>query len=107
MTEVFEKLRDFTIQHTLIEDYDFKRSTSIEEDLGITGDDARDYLNSFSAEFDVDISEFPINDFFEEEGSTVLSWFKNLFSKVQKKKNDLTLGDLEISILEGKLRPKK
>ena len=78
----------------------------LEEDLGITGDDADIFLNKFSQEFNVDINEFRVADFFDSEfeggfKNLLRFLFKNAFRKSQDRR--ITLGDLAEAIETGKL----
>ncbi len=81
----------------LLGNYEFELQTtiSIENDLGITGEDGVDFIKEYSKVFKVDISEFVFSDFFQPEPS--------LFVKYREVKL-LTLGDLEIGIVEGFLK---
>jgi hypothetical protein len=47
----------------------------MERDLGITGDDGVDLMNSFSDEFEVDLSEFDISKYFSPEGCNPFAIF--------------------------------
>ncbi len=77
--------------------YDFKfvKSTLIEDDLGITGNDGHDLIMEYSKLFNINVSEFIFSDYFYAEPS--------LFTKHGKIK-PLTLGDLEIGIIKGFLK---
>ena len=72
------------------------RDTSLEEDLGLSGIDADQFILKFSNEFNVDISGFNIDDYFEPEFSF---W---LFGK--KKRRRFTIKELENAILTGVLK---
>lgn len=76
-------------------DFEFQKDISIENDLGITGEDGFDFIKEYSKVFKVDISEFVFSDFFQPEPS--------LFVKYREVK-PLTLGDLAIGIIEGVLK---
>ncbi|WP_394331641.1 DUF1493 family protein [Tenacibaculum agarivorans] len=75
--------------------FDFEKTTSIENDLGITGEDGHDFIKNYSEKFKVDISEFIFSDFFHPEPSLFVT-----YGKVKP----LTLGDLEIGIKKGFLK---
>lgn len=72
------------------------RDTSIEEDLGVTGIDADKFILEFSRKFNVDLSGFNIDNYFEPEFSFLL------FEK--KKKKRFTIKELENAILTGVLK---
>ncbi len=44
------------------------RETRLEQDCGLTGDDAREFLEAFKSAFDVDFSDFRFCDYFGPEG---------------------------------------
>lgn len=67
----------------------------LEKDLGITGDDSEDFLIAFAKEFNVDVSKFPVGDYFKDEGDP-------LFPSARRVKA-LTVGQLEKAILAGRL----
>ncbi|CAM1344059.1 DUF1493 family protein [Tenacibaculum amylolyticum] len=75
----------------------FTRSTLLENDLGITGDDGCDFIKEYAIVFSVDISEFLPSKYFYPEPSLWRS-FRNI--KIQP----LTLGDLENGIIQGYLK---
>jgi len=82
------------------------KNTELEEDLGITGDDADEFLYDYSKKFNVDMSDFVINDYFLAEGEDpfqiVSSWL--LGKKIKKNgRKRLTLGHLEDAVKKGKL----
>ena len=77
---------------------DIQRSTRIEQDLQLTGCDAVEFIVTFGKEFDVDVSGFMANDYFEPEGICLIDI---LFKKERKK--SLTIGDLEEAIILKKL----
>lgn|SRR3990167_1269218 len=49
--------------------------TRIGEDLRLIGDDADEFLDKFSKEFDVDLSELPFNEYFPGEGSASMHFY--------------------------------
>lgn len=77
---------------------EFKRqinsTTQIEEDLGVTGDDAICLIRDIANRYDVDISELDFKKYFHPEPS-----FLNIYSKI----TPLTIGDIQNAIILGKL----
>lgn len=71
------------------------RKTLIEDELGITGDDAEDLLTAFSKRYKIDISKFDFTKYFYDE--PVAFNFQN------RKIEALTVGHLEKGILAGRL----
>ncbi|MVT09448.1 DUF1493 family protein [Chitinophaga tropicalis] len=72
------------------------RDTSLEDDLGVTGIDADKFILKFSRKFNVDLSNFNIDSYFEPEFSF---W---LFGR--KKRKRFTIKELENAILTGVLK---
>lgn len=80
------------------------RSTALEHDLGITGDDAAELLAEYSDRFNVDVSKFNIGVYFMPEGDTILPSIISLFTgKKASKQKELTIGDLERGVIMGSL----
>lgn len=97
-TELYKFLEKYTCQ----KHDDSELNLSLSNDLGIYGDDAFDLIFDFSKRFNVDVSEFPLSDYFEGEGDVMFKFFANLFNK-QKPKKTLTINDLRLAIISGKL----
>jgi hypothetical protein len=78
--------------------------TKLEYDLGITGDDAVEFLIEYSNKFNVDVSDFNIAMYFMPEGDTVLPAIIRFFTRKKAlKQKELTIGDLEKGIVAGNL----
>lgn len=79
-------------------------SSKLEEDLGITGDEACDFLIKYGKAFKVDISNFSVDGYFKPEGYSFLDTILEDM-KLKKKyiKKDFTVGDLIKGIQAGKL----
>ena len=76
--------------------FTFTKSTSVENDLGITGDDGYDLIKEYSKIFNVNISDFKFENYFYPEPSPFID-----HKKIKIK--PLTIGDLENAILKGHL----
>ena len=80
------------------------RDTTLEKDLGMSGDDAVEFILEFSKRFRVDISKFEIKKYFYAEGDSVLPAIIRVFTgKKNPKQKELTIGHLEKSIIAGRL----
>ena len=93
--KTLEKIKSMIVYKCGINKDKILIDSKIEDDLGLTGDDAVEFILTFSKEFNVDISNFVISDYFSREGFDFISPIVNFFSKketVQKK--NLTVGDL-------------
>jgi len=76
----------------------------LEKDLGITGDDAVEFILEFSENFKVDVSNFLFTEYFESEGDSILpDIIRGIFNKKKRKSKELTLGDLYNGAIAGKL----
>lgn len=91
-----EELKDFINNEMWPSDIDITRHTRIEADLGITGDDAEEFIIAYSKKYNVDVSEFMAADYFDAEGiSLILSRNPN--------NKHLTIEHLIRGIITGKL----
>lgn len=80
------------------------RETCLEKDLGMTGDDAVEFLLEYSKKFDVNISGLDIRKYFTPEGDTILPAIIRFFTKKKNpKESELTIGDLEQGVLLKRL----
>ncbi len=74
----------------------------IEEDLGIYGDDAAELLFEYASKFNVDLSQFNFDLYFNKESVIVyfckLFCLYKLFPKLSKKRKALTIADLQKGI---------
>jgi acyl carrier protein len=77
--------------------------TRIEEDLRITGDDAVGFLLAYSKKFNVDVSAFNADDYFEGEIDMVTETFLRLFLGKKKRLKNLKIAHLEAGIIHGTL----
>jgi hypothetical protein len=103
--DLFDRLRRFILKEAFLSDLEITDDTIIETEIGITGDDADEFINAFSNEFNVDVSNFEIGKYFKGEGDTT---FINIFNFFSKKKPaatslKLTVGDLKRAIIARKL----
>ena len=99
MENIFDLLTTFVQQEILEFSFPIERSTRLEEDLGVTGDDAVELIIAYGKHFNVDVSKFLLADYFGGEGFSLM----DLFSKKSTRNKELTMGDLEKGILAGKL----
>lgn len=83
-------------------------SSTLEDDLGVTGDDADDFMGAFSKHFNVEPGNFDFHRYFEMEGFSVwpFSIFTNWLHKrwgIKKydQREPLTVGMLQRAIELG------
>jgi hypothetical protein len=102
--EILEKLKEFIIEQQWEYEFPLLRTTMIEKELKITGDDAVDFLVAYGKKFNVDISRFMAADYFDDEGDKILpAIIRFLIDKKKTAKKNLTIGHLEKGILAGRL----
>ncbi len=94
---IFSELRQFIINERWEYDFELKMDTSLQEDLGIYGDDASEILQKFCQRFNVEYSDFLFDDYFRPDSD-----WTDVFRKKRTYKG-LTLGDLVNAIKLGKL----
>jgi hypothetical protein len=71
------------------------RETCLEKDLGMTGDDAVEFLLDYGKKYSVDLTKFDIRKYFMPEG--------DVFGMSSHKEKELTVGDLEKGIIAKQL----
>ncbi|GCB33271.1 DUF1493 family protein [Bacteroides faecalis] len=83
---------------------EFTHETDLVKDLKLKGDDAYEFICLFGKKFNINISEFDFEEYFDSEGDWILPMILDLLLKRKKKiKKKITLGDLERGVKEGKL----
>lgn len=84
--------------------FPLKKDTQLIKDLKMDGDDAYEFIEKFAKEFKVDSSDFKFGDYFSAEGFDLIGIIGSIFKKAESKLKPLTLGDLEQSVITGKLK---
>ena len=95
---IFDSLKEFIYQQRWKYKFPLERSTSLENDLLISGLDAEKLMVEYGKTFNVDLSRFMFSDYFNLEGYSF-----RIFSRRAKKIKELTLGDLEKGIIAKRL----
>lgn len=102
--EIFEEIKLLIEEKMGKYEKKIDRDTSLEKDLGISGDDAWELIMDFSRKFNVDISNFEFSKYFYPEGDSILpSIIRAIRGKPSPKHRELLIGDLERSVIKGKL----
>ena len=101
--DVFNKLKEFVVNKSGVDDEPINESTRIQEDLGVSGDDAVEFILAYSKEFNVDVTNFMAADYFEDEGGLRIWYFLKGAFGFSKKGKILTVGHLEKGIHAGRL----
>ena len=101
---MFDKLKNFVVKESYVDDEVITDETIIEDDLGVSGDDAVEFMMAYSKEFNVDLSRFMAADYFSPEGSGVFSLIKSVFRiGDDPNKKTLTVGHLLKGVQAGRL----
>ena len=101
---IFDRLKRFTIKQAAVTEKEITENAGLEKDLGVSGDDAVEFIIAFGKEFNVDISKFMAADYFSPEGDTILPAIIRIFTgKKHPKKKELTIKHLEKAIITGRL----
>jgi len=93
--KLFNELVMFVRNQIGVYDTLITRKTLIEDELGVTGDDAEDLLITFSRRYNIDISNFNFTKYFYDE--------PGVFNLQNRKIEPLTVGHLEKAIIAGRL----
>jgi len=88
----FSELASFIRDQTRSYDSVITRETLIEDDLGVTGEEASELIHNFSKKYGVDVTKFEFRKYFNEEPSVFLP---------SRKVVPFTVGFLEKAILRG------
>ncbi len=75
----------------------------LEEDLGIYGDDAVEFMTSYAEKFGVDITGFCFDEYFNSETDKISLFIAKLLGRSTKKKKSLTIADLKKGIRNKRL----
>lgn len=99
----FDNLKSFISDHWAVNKEDLKRTTMIEDDLKITGDDAVEFIIAYGKRFNVDISNFKTDKYFDYEGDKLFLIISRLLFSRKRRDKSLTIEDLEKGIQSGRL----
>jgi acyl carrier protein len=101
---IFESVKEFTTKQSGIKEDKIKEDASLENDLGIYGDDAVEFIIAFGKEFNVDVSRFMAADYFSGEGIDFINpLIRGLAGQRVPKKKILTIRHLEKAVESGRL----
>ena len=99
-----QELKKFIINQAGVDEEEVTMQAQIEDDLGVTGDDAVDFIIKYGKTFNVDVSRFMAGDYFGPERSVILSEITNWITGNQKRKRKtLTVEHLEKGVIAGRL----
>lgn len=97
--DLVKRLFLFVKSEARVDDEEISMDTRLEDDLGVYGDDAVDFIVKYSETFNVDVAGFNIKDFFSPEHDFL---YKLLFMRSSSRR-PLTVRDLYNGILKKSL----
>ena len=100
--KLFNEIKLFTVDFQGLLESDIEEKSSIQDDLGIWGDDAIEFIVAFGKKFKVDVSKFMAADYFSGEGEFILS-SKKISKFKDPIRNDLTISHLVKAAEVGRL----
>ena len=98
--------RLYAFLHEEFPDREFGNDSSdlrLEEDLGLYGDEAIDFLSRFAERFHVDMTGFRIDQRFRPEVDVISEFFRTLFSAKGKRGPSPSIHDLKRAVRTGRL----
>jgi acyl carrier protein len=102
--EVFNRVKKFVTKQAAVYENEVTDDASLENDLGVYGDDAIEFIVAFGKEFNVDVSRFMAADYFRGEGGDFLESFGQIFTnKSIAHRKDLKVKHLIKAALAGSL----
>lgn len=97
------ELFQFVKEQSGTSDIVINMDTRLEDDLGVYGDDAVDFMLAYGKHYNVDVSKFMAADYFSGEGSGILSYIINRLFGIPEKRKTFTVGHLYKGIQAGRL----
>ncbi len=102
--EIFNRLQKFVVEESCVDDEVITRETKIQDDLGVSGDDAVEFIMAYSKVFNVDVSQFMAADYFDGEGIDIVgSIIRVVTGDRRVPRKVLTVGHLEKAAIAGRL----
>ncbi len=102
--EIFEKIKSFIEEERWKYTFTLERTTLLDEDLSINGDDAKDFIRAFGRKFNTDVANFIAVTQFETDCDVIIPGMVRFLAG--KKKiifKEIKIGDLERAVIAGKL----
>jgi acyl carrier protein len=93
--EIINRVKSFVIKQAVVNEDEVTENASLENDLGVYGDDAVGFIIAFGKEFKVDVSRFMAADYFRGEGI-------DMYGSIRQRK-DLKVSHLIKAALAGRL----
>lgn len=81
------RLFEFVKEQSAVYEADINMDTDLQDDLGVRGDDAVEFLIAYGKRFNVDVSKFMAADYFNSESFGLLAYLTaKLFGSSEKRK---------------------
>ena len=104
MSKIFNDIIELIPEALFPVNKKISKGLTLENDFGIYGDDAVEFIQKFGKKFNVDVKSVNYDKYFSNENDWFTLWMRKIFKlKPSTGKTDLTLGDLEEAIKKGKL----
>ncbi|MCR1767872.1 DUF1493 family protein [Burkholderia glumae] len=106
--DIWQRLEEFTREELgrplLGGSLNIKPESRLEQDLGLTGLDAVEFIDEWAERFNVDAKDFPYRRYFGPEGQELLSSIIGLFSRARRRPErvPLTMGMLAEATRRGR-----
>jgi len=97
----FSELASYIRGRTRAYDSVVTRETLIEDDLGVTGEEASELIHNFARKYGVDITKFDFRKYFNEEPSVFLSPQKVAPFKVAFLEKAILMGRLDEEVINS------
>ena len=100
MKDIYHRIATMIESETGYSKNKISRTTNLYHDINIDGDDAEELLLKYSELFDVDMSKFEFNNYFNDEGFDSISILKSTFKFTNGRELEpITVGMLERNAL--------
>ena len=102
--EISNRVKKFVIKQAAVNEDEVTNDASLENDLGVYGDDAVEFIIAFGKEFNVNVSKFMADDYFKGAGIGIWDCIREMFNKENKKqRKDLKINHLVKAVVAWRL----
>ncbi len=98
-----DELIDFVLKESYIPNYKLTPNACLIHDLGMVGDDGIEFMIAYGKKFNVDLSGFMADKYFEAEGLQFINSFLEKIGLRKSKLKHLLIKDLQKGISVGYL----
>lgn len=90
----FEEIQSFISEFCVIEKEELTPEAKLYHDLGVTGDDAVEFMEAFIDKYDIDDTDFYFDKYFRGEGLSLVDLYYFLFERKKLKRLPITIQHL-------------